>query len=497
MLLTQRLGHITILGWLLNIYSVLGNEAFLQVEKTMEPTPGAEPQVSKNVVLVIAAISSFLTPFTSSSVNIALPSINMELAMNAVTLSWVATAYILAAAIFLVPFGRIADIKGRKRIFLYGMVIDAVASILCAVSKSGHWLIAFRAMQGLGGAMIFGTGVAILTSVFPPQERGRALGINVAAVYTGLSSGPLIGGFLTEHLGWRSVFILNALLGIFVVVAVIWKLKSEWAGAKGEKFDFAGAFIYSISLVLIMTGFSSLPAYLGFGLLLLGLIGLSVFAIWEGKLEHPVFNVNLLKRNIVFRYSNLAALINYSATFAVAFLLSLYLQYIKGFAPDHAGLILVAQPIMMVIFSPIAGSLSDRIEPGIIASLGMATTTIGLVMLVFLGSKTTLLYIMGSLVVLGIGFGLFSSPNTNAIMSSVEKRYYGVASGVMGTMRLTGQMFSMGVTMLLFALYIGTGKITPEYYPVFLTSMKTAFIIFASLCFIGVFASIARGRLRS
>ena len=148
---------------------------------------------------------------------IALPSIDKELLLNAVALTWVATAYLLAAAAFLVPFGRIADIHGRKRIYLFGVTIDAIASILCATSHSGTWLIVFRAMQGLGGAMIFGTGVAILTSVFPVQERGaggRALGINVAAVYAGLSVGPLVGGFLTEHLGWRSTFRPQCLHGI-------------------------------------------------------------------------------------------------------------------------------------------------------------------------------------------------------------------------------------------------------------------------------------------
>ena len=452
--------------------------------------------ISKGIVVLIAAMSSFLTPFTGSSVNIALPSINRELAMSAVSLSWVATAYLLAAAMFLVPFGRVADIKGRKRVFLYGMAVDALASILCTMPKSGAWLIAFRAMQGLGGAMIFGTGVAILTSVVPPRERGRALGINVAAVYTGLSAGPLVGGFLTERLGWRSIFFLNALLGIIVVVTVLWKLKAEWVGAKGEKFDMTGAIIYSLSLVAIMSGFSELPSPLGFILLVIGPIGLAVFTVWEGRLEYPIFNINLFKYNTVFRFSNLAALANYSSTFAVAFLLSLYLQYIKNFTAEHAGLILVTQPIIMIICSPIAGSLSDRIEPGVIASIGMALTTLALVLLTFLGSGSSLFFIMGSLIVLGMGFGFFSSPNTNAIMSSVEKRLYGVASGVLGTMRLTGQMFSMGVTLLLFALYIGGNKMAPEYYPVFLKCMKIAFIISASLCFLGIFASIARGRTR-
>jgi len=457
-------------------------------------TPAAKEEVSKGVVMLIAGISSFLTPFTSSSVNIALPSIGGELALNAVALSWVATAYLLAAAMFLVPFGRISDIHGRKRIYLYGMTIDAVASMLCAVAQSGPWLIICRGMQGLGGAMIFGTGVAILTSVFPPRERGKALGVNVAAVYTGLSVGPLAGGFLTDHLGWRSIFLLNALLGIIVIIIVLWKLKGEWAGARGERFDYTGAVVYSLGLVILMNGLSMLPGVWGVGLILIGLGAIAAFVKWEARVDQPVLNIALIRDNIVFRYSNLAALINYSATFAVAFLLSLYLQYVKGFTPEHAGLILVTQPILQILFSPLAGSLSDRAEPRVVASAGMAATATGLVLLAFLGAHTPLAYIVISLAFLGVGFGFFSSPNMNAVMSCVEKKFYGVASGMLGTMRLTGQMLSMGVAMLLFALYIGRVQIIPEHYPVFLKCMKTAFVIFAGLCFLGIFASIARGK---
>ena len=454
----------------------------------------ATKDVSKGAVLVIAAMSSFLTPFTGSSVNIALPSIGNHLALNAVALGWVATAYLLAAAIFLVPFGRIADIYGRKKIYTYGITIDAVASVLCAITHSGTWLIIFRGMQGLGGAMIFGTGVAILTSVFPPRERGKALGINVAAVYTGLSVGPLAGGFLTEHLGWRSIFLLNALLGLIVILIVLWKLKAEWAGAKGEKFDYRGAVIYSLGLVILMNGLSMLPAISGLWLTLIGLGAIAAFVKWETRVDQPILDIALFRDNIVFRYSNLAAFINYSATFAVAFLLSLYLQYIKGFTPEHAGLILVTQPIMMIICSPLAGSLSDRIEPRVVASAGMAATAAGLALLSLLGTNTALTSILVSLGILGVGFGFFSSPNTNAVMSSVEKRFYGVASGTLGTMRLTGQMLSMGLALLLFALYIGRVQITPEYYPVFLKCMRTTFVICAALCFLGIFASIARGK---
>jgi MFS family permease len=342
--------------------------------------------------------------------------------------------------------------------------------------------------------MIFGTGIAILTSVFPAQGRGRALGINVAAVYTGLSAGPLIGGVLTEHLGWRSIFVLNALLGIMVIAAVLWKLKGEWAGAKGEKFDYIGALIYSLAMVAVMYGFSILPGLKGGSLIFVGICGVVGFVKWELRIDQPVLSIGLFRDNVVFRFSNLAALINYSATFAVTFLLSLYLQYIKGFTAEHAGLILVIQPIFQIICSPIAGNLSDRIEPRILASAGMALTALGLILLIFLSTGTKLVFIILTLALLGFGFGFFSSPNINAIMSSVEKRFYGVASGMLGTMRLTGQMFSMGMTLVLFALYLGKAQITPANYHLFLKSMKTAFTVSSVLCFAGIFASIARGR---
>lgn len=344
--------------------------------------------------------------------------------------------------------------------------------------------------------MIFSTGVAILTSVFPAEERGKALGINVAAVYLGLSLGPFLGGLLTEHFGWRSIFVLNVPLGLIIIAFIFWKLKGEWAEAKGEKFDITGSVIYSLMLVATMYGFTQLPDISGVWLIVIGVVGLVGFVKWEMKVKSPVLNIGLFRNNTVFALSNLAALINYSATFAVGFLLSLYLQYIKGLSPQNAGLILVAAPVVQAVFSPLAGRLSDRIEPRIVASAGMGLTSVGLVLLTFLGEKTSLGFIVASLVVLGFGFALFSSPNTNAVMSSVEKRFYGVASGMLATMRQVGMTFSMGMAMLLFALYIGRVQITPEYYSLFLRSVNVAFVIFASLCFAGTFASLARGKIR-
>lgn len=452
---------------------------------------------TKRAALTVATLTSFLTPFMGSSVNIALPTIGREFAMDAVFLSWIATAYLLAAAMFLVPFGRIADIYGRKKIFLYGILIYALSSFLSAVAPSAAWLLGFRVIQGVGSSMIFGTSIAILTSVYPVGERGRVLGISVAAVYLGLSLGPFLGGFLTQHLGWRSIFFLNVPLSLVIIVVTLWKLKGEWAQAKGEKFDTYGSVIYAVTLPALMYGFSLLPSFTGVWLIAAGLLGFAAFVAFESRVQSPVVDMDLFRKNRVFAFSSLAALINYGATFAVGFLLSLYLQYTRELEPQQAGIVLVAQPVVMALFSPLAGRLSDRIEPRLVASTGMVFTTVALFLFTFLGQNSSLGYVVASLVVIGFGLALFSSPNTNAIMSSVEKRSYGVAAAAVGTMRLTGQMLSMGIAMLIFAVFIGRAEITPENYPLFLKSARTAFVVFTVLCLGGIFASLARGRVRS
>jgi len=208
-------------------------------------------------------MASFLFPFMGSAVNIALPSIGKELSLDAVTLGWVSTAYLLASATFLVPFGRIADLHGRKRIFTYGIVIYTISSLLSGIASSAAMLISFRILQGIGAAMLAGTAVAIITSVFSADERGKALGINVAATYAGLSLGPVVGGVLTQHFGWRSIFFINVPAGLAVMAITSWKLEGEWAGAKGEKFDVVGSAIYSLTLVTLVYGFILLPAMSG------------------------------------------------------------------------------------------------------------------------------------------------------------------------------------------------------------------------------------------
>ena len=451
-------------------------------------------QTEKNSTLFVASVASFITPFMGSAINIALPTIGTEFSADAIILSWVATAYLLTVAIFLIPFGRLADIHGRKKIFLYGIILFSISSLLCGLAPDINILIAFRVLQAIGSAMIFSTAIAIITSVFPPKERGRAMGIAVSAVYLGLSLGPFTGGLLTQHFGWRSVFFFVVPLALIAIYFVLSKLKSEWADSKGEPFDWKGTIFYAIALFFIMMGFPKLPGMIGFSFLAIGIVFLLGFFWWELRLKFPVLDLHLFKDNITFRYSNLAALIHYSATFAVAFLLSFYLQYFKGLDPQGAGFILVAQPIIMTVFSPWAGRLSDRIDPRIISSTGMAISAFGLILLAFISSETTIIHLVLTLMLLGLGFALFSSPNSNSIMSSVERKHLGIASASLGTTRMIGQMLSMGIAMMLFAYYIGQKSIAPSNLPQLLKSIQMAFAVFAVLCFFGVFASLARGK---
>ncbi|MGO0122291.1 MFS transporter [Desulfothermobacter acidiphilus] len=451
--------------------------------------------LSRRVALMATALGSFLTPFMGAAVNLALPDIGREWGLGVISLGWVASVFLLAAAMVLLPSGRLADMYGRKKVFTIGVVVYTIFSLLSALSPGPLWLYAFRALQGVGGAMIFGTAAAILTSIFPPNERGKALGLNAAAVYLGLATGPFLGGVLVQHLGWRSVFWINAPLGL-VILLLLTKVEGEWAEAEKEKFDYLGSLLSGLSLCALMYGFSALPRSLGGYLLAAGLcVGLG-FVIWESRIPAPVLNLRLFRQSLTFAFSNLAALINYSATYAVTFFLSLYLQEVRGLSPQHAGFILLSQPVVMTLGSPIAGWLSDRIEPRIIASLGMTLTTLGLFFLAFgLGLHTSTLQIVGILLLMGLGFALFASPNTNAVMSSVAPRFRAVASSVLAIMRLVGQTFSMGIAMLILGLFVGEVSLGTHLSWPFVQAARVAFLCFACLCFVGIFASLARGRI--
>lgn len=449
---------------------------------------------TKSVALLVAVLTSFVTPFLISGVNVALKTIGNEYSMSAVLLGWVSTVYLLASAAFLLPVGKLADIKGRKRIFLWGLGILSAASVLCALAPNTVLFLIFRGTQGIGAAFIYTTNVALLTSVYPAQERGRVLGINSGSIYLGLSIGPTLGGYLTSTLGWRSVFWITALLGLIAFFIAWGKLKGEWAEAAGEQLDWKGSILYGISLVVFMMGFPRLPTPQGIALILAGCAGLYTFIRWEGKPKDPVLSLALFRNNPRFTFSNLAALINYNSVTASGFLLSLYLQYIKGMSPQAAGLVLIAQPVMMSSLSPLAGRLSDRVEVRTLASVGMALSTAALTGFIFLTDSTPLWSIILLLVLLGTGYGFFASPNTNAVMGSVEPKSYAVAASILSTTRLIGQTLSIGISTLVFALYLGDNPITPAVYPQFLASLKPMYGVFSLLCFLGIFASLARGK---
>jgi EmrB/QacA subfamily drug resistance transporter len=451
-------------------------------------------ETEKKIVLAAANLSVFSTPFLASSINIALPSIQRSFGCDNLMLNWVIASYLMVVPMLLVPFGRIADCIGRKKIFTAGMAIFALASILCGFSTDIHQLVGFRVVQAIGAAMQFSTAVSLIMSEYSDGERGRALGLNVAFVYIGLSLGPVLGGFIVQHIGWRSIFFINAALSISLVALMSGTLKRDFASGRKIDMDIMGAVLYGLSIASLMFGFSILPGIKGFIILAAGAVLAILFFRIELTTSSPILQVRLFIKNRIFVFSNLAAFINYSATYGIGFLLSLYFQFARGFPPSKAGLFLLVQPLTQALLSPLTGRMSDRFDPGRLASVGMGFVTAGLFGLSFLTLETPTILIILDLVLLGLGFALFSSPNTNAAMSAVEGQHFGIASSILGTMRMLGQTFSMAIVMFVASIYLGRIKIVTEDIVSFMTTVRTDFAIFAALCFAGIFFSLVRGK---
>jgi EmrB/QacA subfamily drug resistance transporter len=452
-------------------------------------------KVSRSATLMVVCTAHFLMPFMMSAVGVALPAIGRDFSASAMQLGLVETTYVLSASIFLLAMGRLGDIYGRRRIFQYGIVIFTFAGGLLSQAWSIESMIAMRFLQGMGGSMVMATTFAIVTSVFPPEERGKALGIAVASVYAGISCGPFVGGALITDFGWRAIFYLAVPLGMITFVVSLAKLRGEWAESKGEPFDWRGSLVYAAAVLMLITGASNLDKGVWFwALTAAGTAGLFHFLVLESRTEYPVLNVALLRNNKVFAFSNLAALLNYAATFGVTFFLSLYLQYVKGLNPREAGTILIIQPIVQAIFSPLCGRLADRFSAPGVATIGMGFCAAGLAIASTITAATPVTLIMVMLATLGLGFALFSSPNISVIMGSVAPRYLGVASGLNSTMRTLGMMASMTVITIVFSIFMAGHAVTPKTQPEFLLSMHAALLTFSALCFIGIFFSLARIR---
>ena len=451
----------------------------------------------QRLTLTMVLLNAFTTPLMLSAVNVALPAVAKDLSMNAVQLSWVPMAYLMASAMFVLIFGRVADMVGRKRIFLIGTSSVIVTSLIAAFSESSTMLISARFLQGVSAAMLYATQVAIVTSVFPPAKRGQAIGLTVSTIYLGLTVGPLIGGYVIDTFGWRACFMVHIPLAVIVLCLGAFFVKGEWSADERGSFDLLGAIMYSFSILLLCLGVSWLPSNLSYILLAVSIIGLIFFFFFENGHKHPIFDVSLFFTNRTFTFSCLASLIIYTATFANVVQVSLYLQYLKGMSATAAGLIMMCQPLTMAIFSPLAGRLSDRFEPCRLASLGMAISCGGLILLSNLRTDSSLTYLVLALVFTGLGFSLFSSPNVNAIMSSVEKRSFGSANGAMATMRIVGQMSSMVLVTLIFAIVIGSVEIGVSNYDDLEKAIRLTFTIASMLCLPGLYFSIARGKMRN
>nr|WP_284738386.1 MFS transporter [Methanoculleus sp. CWC-02] len=441
----------------------------------------------------MVTVATFLNPFTGSAINLALPAIGVEFSADAATLAWISSAYLLASVIFLLPAGRLGDSRGKVTVFVIGIVVYTAGAVLTIFTPTIGLLLLFRFLQGMGGAMIYANSVALITHLYPPGERGYAIGLNTTAVYAGLSLGPFLGGALTQFLGWRSIFIVTALLAVPVLLYA-GKFPAFLNERQREHFDVAGLVLSSALIFCLFLGLASATTPTGAVLLAASLLLGAAFFRVERRQPCPLLPVSLLEKNRVFAASNGAALINYSATFAVGFLLSLYLQYIRGYEPVAAGTLLLVQPIIQVFVAPVAGRLADRMQPGHVASVGMALSAAALFGFSMLGETTSIAVILILLVLLGVGLGLFSSPNTTAIMGCVEKRFFGSASAMVAMMRSLGMMLSMGAVLVVFAVIMGSTTVTPAIFPEFLVSVRLIFLAFAVLSVFGVSLSLRRNR---
>lgn len=462
---------------------------------------------NRRITIIVVVITAFITTFTGSALNLSIPDIGEEFSVSAGFVGWLITGYTLAVAAFSVPFGRLADITCRKTILVVGIGIFVACCIVSVFSVSMVMLMAVRILQGIGASMIFSTNTAVLISAFPGNMRGKVIGYSIASTYVGLSAGPVVGGFLNHALGWRAIFIVTGIIGLISFVAAFWKLpgdgktpgNTEGKGqntsetGKSHAFDLGGNILYVVFIVLLMYGLSEINrGMISILCAVSGIIFGVLFIHHELKTETPVVNVRLFRENAGYAFSNLSALLNYGATFAISYLISIYLQVVMGYTSQAAGLIMISQPAIMAVLTPITGRVSDRFSPFKMSSAGMAFCAAGTFIFIFVGQNTSMFVIIAALAVTGFGFSLFSSPNTNAVMSCVEKADYGVASSILATMRSIGHTLSMVIVTVIVTANMSDIPLAEAQPTVLIKVIRLSFIIFTVICASGVFVSLKR-----
>lgn len=463
-------------------------------------------------VLAVCMMTSLVTTFTGSALNLSVPDISTEFNMGATSVGWIVMSYILATTAMSVPFGRLADLTGKARILIAGEFVFTFFALMTAFSWNGISMLIFRTGQGIGAAAIFSTNTALLTESFPLQKRGQVLGLSVTAVYLGLSLGPVIGGLLDNYLGWRSIFYLSAAWTLITLIIAVLKVRDPepaksflytvTESKESEnlesvslfiRMDIKGCLLYIISIVFVVYGFSSLNSRKSaVFILILGTALLALFIFNEKRVRFPLISIDLITGNKVFAYSNIAAFLNYAASFAIAYVLSIYLQSIKEMTSAEAGIILIISPVLQTLLSAAAGRMSDRIKPQILASAGMGITAAGIFIMTFIHEDFSIGLIIAALAIIGIGFAFFSSPNTNAIMSSVDKKDFSVASSILATGRTMGQSVSMGLVTVIVSAVVGNVTLNAATPEDIILAIRVIFMVMTALCAIGIWFSSHR-----
>ena len=443
----------------------------------------------KNLILLICTILSFFAVFAVNAVMVVIPSIAAEFHMSNIVQNWAVIIFLLVVAVLSVPAGQISGKYGLKKVTIISVVLFIIISIVNVLVTSSEQFLLCRLILGISLAFFNVTSMAMVVTVFDPEERGKALGVTITGVYVALSLSPVLGGVLNYQLGWRSVILFGVPFLLVILVLLLTKIDEEWITFENVPLDVKGSAAYGLGMVLFIYGFTILNTHLGAILSVLGIIILIIFGLVELRQAHPVFDIRFFK-NRKFLSSNFASLCAYLATFAVTTILNYHLQYIKGYDSQTAGIILLAAPLCQVVLAPIAGRLSDRYVPQILAAIGMGLGTVSLCLFSFLNEATSIEFLIVSMIIYGVGFGLFSPPNTNVIMSSVPPKDTSVASASVATMRTVGQAMSLGLLTLVFAFIMGDVPIVEQYYPLLISSCQITCFICVALCIASVFASL-------
>lgn len=410
-------------------------------------------------VLATVSIGTFMSTLDSSIVNVALPTISGQLHADLSTLQWTVSAYLLTISSLLPVFGRTADLLGRKKVYSFGFLIFTLGSVLCGLAPNIWFLIGTRVLQAVGAAMLMANSAAIITAIFPFQERGRALGLTGTVVALGSLTGPALGGILIGWVGWRSIFYINLPIGLLGYLAARFILPADTKRPAGDRFDFTGAALFTsgmIGLLLAISngedwGWRSMPVVSG---IVVGIALLITFVINERKVHHPMIDLSLF-RNQPFVIGNLSGWMCFVAMFANTMLLPFYLQQVLNFSPSQVGLLMTAFPIMMAVVAPLSGHASDKFGPLILTSGGLTISALGLFYYSTLSSTASFYQVIPGALLLGIGAGMFNSPNNSSVMSSVPPQKLGLAGGINSLVRNLGMISGIALSVSLFEAWGG------------------------------------------